>query len=145
MKNFCSVIFFYVSTIFSRLFSHCKLTLISIISQNTQPQERELQFDALFATDLCKNGPGPDDVGSCDMSRFPICQPGETRCYNRKVWRDKFHVDIKQPMTYIDYDSVLCYPDGFRRACSSCSPGRYCESEGRCILDEIDYNCTQWL
>ena len=95
-------------------------------------------------TDCVQRYHSNNDVGSCDISRFPICQPGETRCYNRKVWRDRFHDDIKQPMHYIDYDLVLCYPEG-SRVCSSCSPGRYCESEGRCILDELNYDCEVWL
>lgn len=107
-------------------------------------QQRKLQFDSLFPTDLCKNGPGDDDIGPCDLSRFPICEQGEVRCYNRKVWRDKFHTDIMQPMFYIDYDLVLCYPED-SGACSSCSPGRYCRAENRCILDELNYACAAWL
>ncbi|CAB9527883.1 expressed unknown protein [Seminavis robusta] len=109
-----------------------------------EQSERHLQFDSLFPTDLCKNGPGDDDIGPCDTTKFVICGPGEVRCYNRKVWRDKFHTDIKQPMFYIDYDLVLCYPQ-FSGACSSCSPGRFCQAESRCILDELNYDCPMWL
>lgn len=94
-------------------------------------------------TDVCKNGEG--DYGVCDQSRFPRCVTGQTLiCYNRRPMREFFYPDTRQPYFYIDYDSVFCYPDTWG-GCSSCSPGRYCSSEDRCILDEQNYNCEQWI
>jgi hypothetical protein len=79
------------------------------------------------------------------MTKIITCGPGEMRCYNRKIWRDKFHADIKQPMYYIEYDLILCYPMDVGRVCSSCSPGRFCQSESRCIVDDVGYDCEVWL
>lgn len=82
--------------------------------------------------------------GQCDISLFPFCT-GDTPniCFNRVNRQDAFWPD-KHPRYYIDYDRVRCYPN--RRnsvdfACSSCSPGRWCVPEGRCILDENLYGC----
>jgi hypothetical protein len=97
--------------------------------------------------DVCDNGVDPEaipDLGPCDKSRFPECGKNEEICYNRKPSRDDFHDDNHQPMYYIQYDRVLCYPSNWG-ACSSCSPGRYCRTEKRCILDEFNYDCEEWL
>eukprot|EP00568_Trieres_chinensis_P013285 CAMPEP_0183316076 /NCGR_PEP_ID=MMETSP0160_2-20130417/53769_1 /TAXON_ID=2839 ORGANISM="Odontella Sinensis, Strain Grunow 1884" /NCGR_SAMPLE_ID=MMETSP0160_2 /ASSEMBLY_ACC=CAM_ASM_000250 /LENGTH=167 /DNA_ID=CAMNT_0025481781 /DNA_START=19 /DNA_END=522 /DNA_ORIENTATION=- len=98
--------------------------------------------------DVCKNSDAgtPDDYGPCDVSRFPDCEgQGKLICYNRVNRRDKFWPD-KVPHYYIDYDRILCYPKDWAGygGCSSCSPGRYCKSERRCILDEIRYPCADW-
>jgi hypothetical protein len=85
-----------------------------------------------------------DVYGTCNTLRFPNCNPSESSiCYNRRPQRDNFYAD-RQPRFYIDYDSVFCYPNSFS-GCSSCSPGRYCLSENRCIIDEQNYNCEKWI
>jgi hypothetical protein len=108
--------------------------------------ERNLQqriFDIFTPEDVCKNGEG--DYGVCDQSRFPTCVAGKTLiCYNRRPMREFFYADNRQPYFYIDYDNVFCYPDNWG-GCSSCSPGRYCFSESRCILDEQNYPCEKWI
>ena len=88
---------------------------------------------------------------TCNKMKFPNCGSGDERtkkgaavCYNRRPRRDLFYNDIRQPQYYIDYKSVLCYPEDWD-GCSSCSPGRYCRSEARCILDYLDYPCERWL
>ena len=103
-------------------------------------------FDELFDTDVCydENDAG-GTIAPCDESKFPTCDPSTTLiCYNRRPRRDAFHIDIRQPKYYIDYRSVYCYPNTFQ-GCSSCSPGRYCRSEQRCILEELDYSCSEWI
>ncbi|KAL7441276.1 hypothetical protein ACHAXH_005348 [Discostella pseudostelligera] len=88
---------------------------------------------------------GTSTYATCDIQRFPYCT-GDTPniCFNRLNRQDAFWPD-KHPKYYIDYDRVRCYPDvgknGAVFACSSCSPGRWCEPEGRCILDETMYSC----
>lgn len=100
--------------------------------------------------DLCDNGPDPlndrPQLGPCDFSRFPVCggRNEEQICYNRKPSRDHFHSNNHQHKFYIQYDRVFCYPE-YWGGCSSCTPGRYCVSEKRCILDEVDYPCAQWF
>jgi hypothetical protein len=114
-----------------------------IPEEEPQIKSRELQrMDREFDDDICKNG--ADDYGECDRSKFPTCPDGTQICYNRKSFKDRFHDDNRQPKYYIDYGLVFCYPDSFT-ACSSCTPGRYCRSEARCILDEKEYPCAQWL
>ena len=64
-------------------------------------------------------------------------------CFNRINRQDAFWPD-KHPKYYIDYNRIHCYPDqvhGVDFTCSSCSPGRWCIPEGRCILDENLYHC----
>mmetsp|Transcript_16755 Transcript_16755/g.30451 ORF Transcript_16755/g.30451 Transcript_16755/m.30451 type:complete len:160 (-) Transcript_16755:425-904(-) len=113
--------------------------------------ERELQapsgemdwFDP--DVEVCLNGVdanGNDVYGNCETSRFPVCTNNERICYNRTNRRDKFWPD-RQPHFYIDYKRVLCYPKSWLNdgGCSSCSPGRWCGSEKRCILDNRDYPC----
>ena len=103
--------------------------------------------DPFFDDDVCMNGYGSYGepiYGKCDTSKFPSCGGDETICYNRRPRRDKFYSDILQPQYYIDYRSVLCYPQDFE-GCSSCSPGRYCESESRCIKDNMNYPCAKWI
>lgn len=98
--------------------------------------------------DVCDNKVdpnGPAVLGKCDHSRFPVCQEGkESLCYNRKPSRDHFFDDNHQPKYYIQYDRIFCYPDAWG-GCSSCTPGRYCKSESRCILEEQGYPCEEWL
>jgi hypothetical protein len=98
--------------------------------------------------DLCDNASNPledrPDLGPCDKSRFPQCGDDEDICYNRKPSRDHFHRDNHEHVYYIQYDRVFCYPISWG-GCSSCSPGRYCQSEKRCILHEEDYPCAQWF
>jgi hypothetical protein len=67
-----------------------------------------------------------ETYGSCDTSKFPVCQDDELICYNRRPSRTRF------------------YPNSWD-GCSSCSPGRYCFSEKRCILDDKDYPCSKWF
>lgn len=68
-------------------------------------------------------------------------------CYNRINRRDLFYED-KQPHTYIDPKRVLCYDINVLKdggGCQTCITGRYCRSEGRCILfDDADYECDEW-
>lgn len=99
-------------------------------------------FDLFFPEDVCLN----DDRtwGVCDQSRFPICDAGNLICYNRRPMQHRFYSDNRQPYFFIDYRNVYCYPDTWG-GCSSCSPGRYCLSENRCILEERDYPCERWL
>ena len=112
---------------------------------------RELQAFDFYneGLELCDNSldpaNGPPELGPCDKSRFPVCggRDEEQICYNRKFSRDHFHADTHQHQFYIQYDRVFCYPE-YWGGCSSCTPGRYCLSEKRCILDEIDYPCEQW-
>ena len=82
---------------------------------------------------------GTATYGRCDIRQFPFCS-GDTPhiCFNRINRRDAFWPD-KHPKYYIDYNRIHCYPDqlhGVDFTCSSCSPGRWCVPEGRCILDE---------
>lgn len=96
--------------------------------------------------DVCENGKDAEGVpilGPCDLLQFPTCRTDYEYCFNRKPSRDEFHDDIHQPKFYIQYDRILCYPKGW--ACSSCTPGRYCLNEDRCILEDRDYVCAQWL
>lgn len=111
--------------------------------------ERRLQAIDFFdsSIDLCDNradgSDGPPELGPCDISRFPSCS-SDNICYNRKPSRDFFTPGTNQPLFYIQYDRVLCYPDSIG-GCSSCTPGRYCVSEKVCILDEVDYPCEVWF
>lgn len=96
--------------------------------------------------DLCNNSNNEDveDLGRCDTGGFPSCDlKKEDLCYNRKPSRQHFDPITHQPVYYIQYDRVLCYPLSWG-SCSSCTPGRYCSSESRCILEEVDYPCAQW-
>lgn len=90
--------------------------------------------------------PETDTYGPCDITRFPDCD-AETQpsmiCFNRRPRQDVWYEDIRMPRFFIDYSSVLCYPD-FWQGCSSCNPGRLCISEQRCILDDDGYPCAKW-
>jgi hypothetical protein len=117
----------------------------------TSSQQRHLQASIDFFdedNDLCDNSPDPledrPDLGPCDKSRFPQCGDDEDICYNRKPSRDHFHRNNHEHVYYIQYDRVFCYPISWG-GCSSCSPGRYCKSEKRCILLEDDYPCAEWF
>ena len=104
-------------------------------------------FDPVF--DLCDNGPnnGSDrpQLGRCDEGKFPVCHDEtEDICFNRKASRDHYHSDTHEHVFFIQYDRVFCYPIAWG-GCSSCTPGRYCLSEKRCILLELDYPCEQWF
>ena len=114
---------------------------------------RSLQQKASFDffdpdEDSCDNSANPTEdrpeLSSCDFSRFPECGNNEDICYNRKPSRDHFHKDNHQHKFYIQYDRVFCYPTTWG-GCSSCTPGRYCKSEKRCILEEVGYPCAQWF
>ena len=109
-------------------------------------QSRHLQqsdFDRFFPeVDECLNDDGT--YGPCDTSRFPTCGSNQQICYNRRPRQDKFYADTRLPYFFIDYQSVLCYPDTWG-GCSSCHPGRLCLSETRCVLDEQNYQCEQWF
>jgi len=98
--------------------------------------------------DRCDNSANPTEdrplLEECNFDRFPVCERNEDICYNRKPSRDHFHRDNHQHKFYIQYDRVFCYPLSWG-GCSSCTPGRYCKSEKRCILEEVGYNCTQWF
>jgi hypothetical protein len=85
--------------------------------------------------------------GPCDETRFPVCDDAtQLICYNRRPRQDKFYRDFRQsPYFFIDYRTVFCYPNTWG-GCSSCSPGRLCLSEHRCILEDTYYdNCTKWI
>lgn len=109
---------------------------------------KDIPYDPV--KDECKIGEdetGHNIYGACNpTTHFPSCDGGSFICYNRVNRRDKFHAD-KNPYYYIDPRRVLCYPNSWLGSggCSSCTPGRYCLVEGRCILDEKVYNCTKWL
>ena len=123
-----------------------------------QPQKnpafrRSLQNKAAFDffdpdEDRCdhSNRPGEDRpvLRECEFDRFPDCDNDEDICYNRKPSRDHFHRDNHQHKYFIQYDRVFCYPKTWG-GCSSCTPGRYCKSEKRCILEEVDYPCQEWF
>lgn len=100
------------------------------------------EYDKVFSSDVCLNSDGT--YGACDTSLMPSCSGDQSICYNRRPRRDLFYVDTRQPYFYIDYDSVLCYPQDYN-GCSSCSPGRFCKSENRCILEDRNYPCEKWL
>jgi hypothetical protein len=108
--------------------------------------ERRLAID-FFDDDLdeCYDA-DEDKYGKCDLDRFPRCGNDELICYNRTNRRDKFYSDW-HPRFFINYHRVLCYPASWEGwgGCSSCSPGRYCKHEKRCILDEQKYCCEgEW-
>jgi hypothetical protein len=119
-------------------------------SETTPQESRNLQAYDFFDIDidLCDNSANPledrPELGRCDTSRFPQCNGDEEICYNRKPSRDHFHKDNHQHVYYIQYDRVFCYPRNWG-GCSSCSPGRYCRSEQRCIMEEEGYPCAQWF
>mmetsp|Transcript_4711 Transcript_4711/g.6992 ORF Transcript_4711/g.6992 Transcript_4711/m.6992 type:complete len:170 (-) Transcript_4711:287-796(-) len=109
-------------------------------------------FDVPYTpgVDECKiglNADGTNKYGDCDPARhFPECDLDKGfYCFNRINRRDKFYPD-KQPYFYIDPRRVWCYPMDWLKdgGCSTCSPGRYCASEDRCILDEQKYDCARW-
>ena len=65
---------------------------------------------------------------------------------NRINRRDMFYED-KQPHYYIDPDRVHCYDtkildDG--GGCTSCTAGRFCLAENRCIMEDETYECAEW-
>ena len=87
---------------------------------------------------------GTETYGKCDIRHFPYCHDEKPHiCFNRVNRQDAFWPD-KHPRYYIDYNRIHCYPDRVHNVeftCSSCSPGRWCMPEGRCILDENMYHC----
>ena len=87
---------------------------------------------------------GEPVYGPCNIREFPYCEGDRPNiCFNRINRQDAFWPD-KHPRYYIDYNRVHCYPDVMFNVdftCSSCSPGRWCMPEGRCILDENMYDC----
>eukprot|EP00934_Nitzschia_sp_Nitz4_P002721 Nitzschia sp. Nitz4//scaffold63_size106090//85030//85570//NITZ4_004408-RA/size106090-augustus-gene-0.162-mRNA-1//1//CDS//3329556029//2711//frame0 len=115
----------------------------------TPNRHLEATFDFFdIDVDICDNRPasmgdGPPILGTCDTSRFPVCASNRQICYNRKPSRHQFEPDTHEPVFYIQYDRVYCYPN-YWGGCSSCTPGRYCVSEERCVLDEHGYECEEW-
>lgn len=102
--------------------------------------------------ELCKvnkTDTGDHVYGYCIPEvHFPSCdETKEFICYNRINRRDKFYED-KQPHYYIDPDRVLCYDvkmlDNDGRGCTSCTAGRFCLAENRCIMDAETYECAEW-
>ena len=94
---------------------------------------------------LSNDASGEEPVyGPCNIREFPYCEGDRPNiCFNRINRQDAFWPD-KHPRYYIDYNRVHCYPDVMFNVdftCSSCSPGRWCMPEGRCILDENMYDC----
>mmetsp|Transcript_16719 Transcript_16719/g.23587 ORF Transcript_16719/g.23587 Transcript_16719/m.23587 type:complete len:169 (+) Transcript_16719:303-809(+) len=138
-----------------------------VVESEHQPQQRSEQqedihpsqlhrqlggFDVPYkpGVDECKigtNSDGTNIYGECDPNKhFPNCDPDKGfYCFNRINRRDKFYAD-KQPYYFIDPRRVWCYPMDWLKwgGCSTCSPGRYCASENRCILDERVYECERW-
>jgi hypothetical protein len=109
-----------------------------------KPDDTSVVFDFFYPNvDICYDE-ASGEFGTCDSTRFPTCSDGELICYNRRPFRNRFYADTRQPLFYIDYKSVLCYPNSWQ-GCSSCSPGRYCKSEQRCILQDVDYPCEKWF
>jgi hypothetical protein len=109
-----------------------------------KPDDTSVVFDFFYPdVDICYDE-ASGEFGKCDSTRFPTCSDGELICYNRRPFRNRFYADTRQPLFYIDYKSVLCYPNSWQ-GCSSCSPGRYCKSEQRCILQDVDYPCEKWF
>lgn len=134
-------------------FSHSALCFpyspLKTLAQQPDVDHRALQsrrFDVYMPqTDFCRVSDTNDETfGPCDTTKFPVCPDGELICYNRRPSRSLFYQDIRQPYFYIDYRNVYCYPDTWQ-GCSSCSPGRLCLSENRCILQDIGYPCADWF
>lgn len=100
--------------------------------------------------DECEIGRDDRDrpiFGACIPAiHFPNCGDDSFVCYNRANRRDKFYED-KNPWFYINPRRALCYQNDWLKwgGCSSCTPGRFCLAENRCILDEKVYNCSRWL
>jgi hypothetical protein len=120
-------------------------------SQHRLLSGKDVAYDPLL--DECLIGMDSDGYeifGTCDpLIHFPVCGTNEFICTNRINRQDKFYPD-KNPYYYIDPKRVLCYPNEWLTltklgGCSTCSPGRYCASERRCILEEQDYPCEGWL
>ena len=112
--------------------------MLDYSSKKGMQQIKARRLDSVLSSDECENSPGV--YGECDLSLIPDCS-GQQLCLFRKTRRDKFFPD-KNPFFYIQYDRVQCVP--LDENCSMCSPGRYCESENRCILDDGNYDCSQW-
>jgi hypothetical protein len=132
-----------------------KLTHPMLIKNKTKNPQRHLAgtdvaYDPLLEECLIgTDSNGYDIFGTCDPSiHFPDCGTTGFICTNRINRRDKFYPD-KNPYYYIDPKRVFCYPNEWlteeRGGCSSCTPGRYCSSENRCILDDVGYPCERWL
>ena len=109
-------------------------------------EQRNLKIDYFDDdVDVCYNEED-DTYERCDLAKLPTCADDELICFNRTNRRDKFYRDW-HPYFYISYSRVLCYPASWEGegGCSSCSPGRYCRHEKRCIADETIYCCEgEW-
>jgi hypothetical protein len=126
-------------------------SMLSDIRQNEQEMNRSLQLLGEIpldpSVDYCKideKENGENIYGKCDpKSHFPKCDTNYKLCYHRINRRDMWYDDIKQPHYYIDPRRVVCVPE--RAQCRTCTPGRYCLSEQRCILDDERYDaCLKW-
>ena len=116
--------------------------LKSMLDKETFNIDRD---ECLINVDSSSNGSSTPIYGQCDILLFPFCSGNTPNiCFNRINRQDAFYPD-KHPKYYIDYSRIRCYPDthtnGVDFPCSSCSPGRWCVPEGRCILDENLYGC----
>jgi len=149
MSNYRKGSLFCLSPLTSAPFESLTLLATSSLAHQTDRQlgGTDVPYDP--TRDECKLGEdenGFNIYGACDATEhFPSCDPESFICYNRINRRDKFYLD-KNPYFYIDPRRVLCYPNDWidDGGCSSCTPGRYCLSENRCILEEETYNCTVW-
>ncbi|KAL3781850.1 hypothetical protein ACHAWO_009216 [Cyclotella atomus] len=113
------------------------------LKSNDEILKHMLKKDFFDIKDECLN-PETGTIGKCDIRKFPYCTGDKPNiCFNRINRQDKFWPD-KNPYYYIDYNRIHCYPDRINNvdfSCSSCSPGRWCMPEGRCIFDDSEYKC----
>ncbi|KAI2504103.1 hypothetical protein MHU86_10385 [Fragilaria crotonensis] len=106
----------------------------------------EIPYDP--SVDYCKIGEaddGQNQYGDCNPEiHFPTCDSDSKHCYHRTNRRDMWYDDDKQqPHYYIDPRRVICVLN--RVQCITCTPGRYCLSKMRCILDDEKYSdCDTW-
>lgn len=118
-------------------------TVESRLLQSSKERKRIIKERQFFrdrfddSIDECMD-PETKEFGKCNLDLFPICNSGLRICYNRFNRRDKFYDDWI-PYSYINYNAIKCIPSDWN--CSSCSPGRYCNSEKRCVADELIYHC----
>ena len=117
----------------------------NLVKSNEEILKHMLKKDFFDEKDEClEMVNGVATYTKCDIRKFPYCHNDKPNiCFNRINRQDKFWPD-KNPYYYIDYNRVHCYPDRINNvdfSCSSCSPGRWCMPEGRCILDESNYHC----
>ena len=77
-----------------------------------------------------------DNPTSLSSTRVSTAIPaGELGCEIVSRWQSCLRADVS---------SLVLYSSSWG-GCSSCTPGRYCLSESRCILDDVNYPCSQWI